>query len=101
MNLGKIAIEDRIFFSIIKKHDIKNLSIFGSSLRDDFNEESDIDILIEYNHPKEKSLFDLIDLQLELEDITGRKIDIIEKGSIKNPYKNREINATARLIYAA
>jgi predicted nucleotidyltransferase len=101
MNLGKIAIEDQAFFSIIKKHDIKSLSIFGSSLRDDFNEESDIDILIEYTHPKEKSLFDLIDLQLEFEDITGRKIDIVEKDSVKNPYKSKEINATARLLYAS
>jgi predicted nucleotidyltransferase len=38
---------------------------------------------------------------LELEDITGREFDVIEKGSIKNPYKNKEISSTARLIYAA
>jgi predicted nucleotidyltransferase len=101
MNLGKFTVTDDIFFSVIKKHDIKNLSIFGSAIRDDFNCDSDIDILIEFNNSKEKSLLDLIDLRLELEDITGRKFDVIEKGSVKNPYKNEEINSTARLIYAA
>ena len=100
MKLGKIVIKDRIFASIIKKYGIKRLYVFGSSLRYDFNEDSDIDILIEFLKPKEKSLFDLIDLRLELEEITGRKIDIVEKGSVKNPYKLKEINSTARLIYA-
>ena len=101
MNLGKIVIDDTLFFSLIKKYDLKNVSIFGSSLRDDFNGESDIDMLIEFGNPGEKSLLDLINLRLELEDATGRKIDIVERGSIKNPYKNKEITSTARLIYAA
>ncbi|MDR1695932.1 MAG: nucleotidyltransferase domain-containing protein [Endomicrobium sp.] len=100
MRLGKITIKDRVFNSIIKKYGIKSLSVFGSSLRNDFNKDSDIDLLIEFKKPKEKSLFDLIDLRLELEEITGRKIDIVEKGSVKNPYKRKEINSTARLVYA-
>ena len=100
MKLGKVTIKDRVFSDIVKKYGIKSLSVFGSSLRDDFNENSDIDLLIEFVKPNEKSLFDLINLRLELEEITGRKIDIVEKGSVKNPYKRKEINSTARLIYA-
>ena len=100
MKLGKIFIKDKIFTSIIKKYEIKSLSVFGSSLRGDFNKNSDIDLLVEFAKPKEKSLLDLINLRLELEEITGRKIDITEKGSVKNPYKRKEINSTARLVYA-
>lgn len=86
---------------MVENHDLKSLSLFGSALRDDFNKNSDIDILIEFNKPEEKSLFDLIDLKIELEDVTGRKVDIVEKGSIENPYRYNEINSTARVIYAA
>jgi predicted nucleotidyltransferase len=99
MNLGKYIMADDIFFSVIKKHDIKSVSIFGSAIRDDFNDNSDIDILIEFNNSSEKSLLDLIDLRLELEDISGRAFDVIEKDSIKNPYKNNEINSAAGIFY--
>lgn len=66
---------------IFKRHDVKRAAIFGSFARGEAKARSDIDFLIEYN-AKNKSLFDLVDLKLELEEILGRKVDIITYNSI-------------------
>jgi len=66
---------------ILKRHAVKRAAIFGSFARGDARASSDVDFLIEYKS-KNKSLFDLVDLKSELEDILGRKVDIITYGSI-------------------
>lgn len=66
---------------ILKRHDVKRAAIFGSFARGESKARSDIDFLIEYKS-KNKSLFDLVDLKSELEDILGRKVDIITYNSI-------------------
>lgn len=70
--------------------------LFGSRARGDATPESDWDILVDL---KEKvSLFDLVNLQLELEDAVGQKVDVISSGGVRPriwPY----INADKVLIY--
>lgn len=66
---------------ILKKHDVKRASIFGSYARGTAKSKSDIDILIEYNG-KNKSLLDLVDLKLDLEEKLHRKVDLITYNSI-------------------
>jgi hypothetical protein len=60
---------------IANKYNIKELSVFGSSIRDDFTQDSDIDLLIEFNNPEQISLFDLLDIQEYFENITKRPVD--------------------------
>lgn len=66
---------------ILKRHDVKRAAIFGSFARGEAKAKSDVDLLIEYKG-RNKSLFDLVDLKSELEDILGRKVDIVTYGSI-------------------
>lgn len=66
---------------ILKRHDVKRAAIFGSFARGEAKANSDVDLLIEYKN-KNKSLFDLVDLKSELEDILGRKVDIVTYSSI-------------------
>ena len=89
------------FLDIIKKYDVGEVSVFGSVLRDDFTEQSDLDLLIVFRNSRDKSLFDLIDLKNELEELIGRSVDIVEKAALRNPYKKAEILSTAKVIYAA
>ena len=56
------------------------IALFGSILTDKFDEKSDIDILIEFEG--RKSLFDLVRLEAELENILQRKVDIITYNSL-------------------
>ena len=66
---------------ILKRHDVKRAAIFGSFARGEAKAKSDVDLLIEYKS-KDKSLFDLVDLKSELEEILGRKVDIVTYDSI-------------------
>ncbi len=60
---------------------MERAAIFGSFARGEAKANSDVDLLIEYR-AKGKSLFDLVDLKLELEEILGRKVDIVTYDSI-------------------
>ena len=65
---------------ILKQHGVVRASVFGSFVRREMKEGSDIDILIEL--PREKSLLDFVALKLDLEDVLGRKVDLVEYSTI-------------------
>jgi len=101
MKLPKIEIDDHLIMSLAKKYRIKELSLFGSVLRDDFKDDSDIDILIQFIDDREYSLFDLFRIREEFEQALGKEVDLIEKRGLRNPYRRANILSTARVIYAA
>jgi len=101
MLINKIFISDKEIEEFSKKWDIQELSLFGSILREDFSPESDIDILISFNPKSNIDLFDLVIIQNELQNLFDRKIDVIEKEAIKNPFRKDEILNNYRVIYAA
>ena len=75
---------------ILERNDITYAGLFGSVARGDAREDSDIDIIVRYG--KDKSLLDHIGIAYELEDILGRKVDLVtEKGLSKYvaPYIKR------------
>lgn len=65
---------------IAKKNGAKNVRIFGSVSRNEAESNSDIDFLVEFEDGR--SLFDLINVKLELEDLLQRKVDIITEKSL-------------------
>lgn len=71
-----------IIIPILKKYDIIKASLFGSIVRGEATEESDIDVLVEFK--KGRTLLDLVGLKLELEDIFKKKVDVLTYNSI-NP----------------
>lgn len=68
---------------LIKKYPIKQIGIFGSIARGDFNEDSDVDILVEFNQPIG---IEFIDLANELESILQQKVDLVSRSGIKPKY---------------
>jgi hypothetical protein len=81
---------------LCKKHDVRVLKLFGSAARGEDTPASDIDLLVEFEG--EKSLFDLIGLELELTEVLGRKVDLLTELSI-SPYLRDRILASASVIY--
>ena len=79
---------------------VTEFSLFGSVLRADFHPDSDVDVLVTFSAEAEISLFDLVQMKLDLEEIFHRSIDIIEKDALDNPFRKREILQTAQVIYA-
>jgi len=84
-----------------RKWRIRELSIFGSALRDDFGPESDLDFLVSFEPGTPLDLSDLLDMKEELEARYGRSVDLIEKEALRNPWRKHEILRTRKVIYAA
>lgn len=83
-----------------KRWNIAELALFGSVLRDDFNTDSDIDILLTFKTYEGLSLFGWMNIKDELAEMLGRKVDIVDKTCLENPYRRHEIVRTHRVIYA-
>ena len=83
------------------KYNVIELSVFGSSIRSDFNKDSDIDILVSFNKNSDVSLFDIMDLEREFTELLKREVDVVEKESLKNPIRKHRILSTREIIYAA
>ena len=66
-----------------KRYPIAELALFGSYARDDYNENSDIDILVSFNHPIG---IEFITLAHELEDLLQTKIDLVSRNGIQPRY---------------
>jgi len=86
---------------LCKKYYITELSIFGSSIRDDFTQNSDIDILVSFEQDSKITLFDIIELENEFSKLVNREVDIVEKEGLKNPIRKNKILSTREIIYAA
>ncbi len=66
-----------------RKYKLKEIGIFGSYIRDEQKETSDIDILVEFENDAELSLLDFIGIEQELSDLLGVKVDLVEKKTLK------------------
>jgi predicted nucleotidyltransferase len=94
---GKIAV-------FCRKWRIKEFSIFGSVLREDFGPDSDIDVLVTFDAHARHTLFDLARMEEELRDILGRKVDIISRRGIEGSRNDKRKNAilsSAKAVYVA
>jgi predicted nucleotidyltransferase len=81
---------------ILKKAGVIRSGIFGSYAREENLTESDIDILVDL--PKNSSLFDLVDLQQKLEDVLGRKIDLVTYKSLHPLLKSRILSEQVQIL---
>ena len=98
---SKVQLDLESLAEFCRKWRIRELSIFGSALRDDFGPESDLDFLVSFEPETSLDLFDLLDMKEELEARHGRTVDLIEKEALRNPWRKREILRTREVIYAA
>lgn len=99
MNLIELNMQQLI--SLCKKHKVKSLSVFGSILTPRFNDNSDVDMLVEFNaeinhHNYADNFFDLYHA---LRALFSREVDLVDATAIKNPYFREEVNETKHLIY--
>jgi uncharacterized protein len=95
-----IEIDMDALAEICRRYHVRELSLFGSVLRDDFREDSDVDVLVEYEPEARVSLFDMSDLNAELEQLVQRKVDLVEKPGLK-PIIREHVLATAEVLIAA
>jgi predicted nucleotidyltransferase len=92
-----IVEEDIIKFC--QKWRIIEFGVFGSVIRDDFRDDSDVDILVTFDPEVKPKLLDRLDMQEEIETLFGRPVDIVQKSLLKNPYLRAEVLSSCLMIY--
>jgi predicted nucleotidyltransferase len=102
-NMAEIAIKlpQKNIEEFCRKWKISEMSLFGSVLSNNFRSDSDIDVLVNFEDNASWSLFDFVDMIDELKIIFGRKVDLVEKDTLKNPFRKQSILASNKVIYAA
>ena len=81
---------------------ITELALFGSALRDDFRPDSDVDLLVSFEPDVRYSLFDLDEMEEELEGLLGRKVDLVSRRGIEqstNWIRRKAILGSAEPVY--
>ena len=94
-------LDTALLAAIAQRWKLKRLSVFGSVARGEATAGSDLDLLLDFTDDDERSLLDLARLKVELEDALHRRVDLVEREAIVNPYRRRSILRDARQIYAA
>jgi predicted nucleotidyltransferase len=86
-----------------RERGIARLELFGSALRDDFRDNSDVDLLATLRDDARPTLLDWADMQERLAQLFGRPVDLVSRRAIersRNRYRKRAILSTATPIYA-
>jgi len=88
-------------FKICSDHQVEQLFVFGSVKTEQFNEQSDIDILIQFSHlinPKEY-FNNYMDFKEKLQSLLNREVDIVENQAVRNPIFRKILDRDKVLIY--
>ena len=96
-----ISVDESALRELAQRYQIQKISVFGSSLHGQIAPNSDVDLLVSFHTDALVSLFDLMDLEAELTELFGRKVDVVEPQSLTNPVRRRSILSSAEPLYAA
>jgi len=99
INIPKGKIE-----AFCRRNHIRELALFGSALRDDFGPNSDVDMLVVFEHGREPDLMEIVRIEQELSEILGRQVDLVERQSVErseNYIRRRHILQFVEAVYVA
>ncbi len=92
-DIGKIK---QKVVKVLKENGVKRAGIFGSYARGEQKDNSDVDILAEFD--KSLSLLDIIGIEIELKKKLKKKVDLVEYVSLHHLLKNKILNEEVRII---
>ncbi|MEX0655432.1 MAG: nucleotidyltransferase family protein [Phycisphaeraceae bacterium] len=92
-----LSINEDALRQFCRRHHIIEMRLFGSVLRDDFGRDSDVDVLVRFA-PGQSPGWEIVDIEQELGELIGRKVDLITFGGLK-PWWRDEILPRSEVIY--
>lgn len=95
-----MTIDTALLADFARRHGIRSLSLFGSALRDDFTDRSDVDLLVEFQPDRVPGFFRLASMERELESLIGRQVDLRTYHDLSKFFRD-EVAVAARILYAA
>jgi len=81
-----------------RQQPIQSLALFGSVLREDFNDESDVDMLVEFLPGAKVGYFKLVEIQDVLTTLIGRPVDLLTPNALSRYFRQRVLD-TVQVIY--
>ncbi len=98
--MANITVDRSRLAEFCRRHHIRRLALFGSALREDFSEESDIDVLVEFEPGHTPGLLGMARLERELSHILGgRKVDLRTPEDLSRYFRD-EVLRKAEVQYA-
>ena len=100
----KVHVPNEPLAELCRRWKVRELSLFGSVLRDDFRADSDVDVLVEFQPDARWRYYELMDMRAEIERLIGRRVDLTEKRVVENgpnPIRRRHILAHRETLYVA
>lgn len=100
----RLAITPDQLEKFCQRWQVAELALFGSVLRDDFNADSDIDLLVSYQATAKRGIFEKIQMKEELELLLNRRVDLVSKKAIEQSHnwlRRKNILDSAEVIYVA
>src|SRR5690625_6255111 len=85
MELEKLRSHRELILSNAKQHKIRTVKVFGSTVRNEATQESDLDLLVEFE--KNANLFDLIRFKQSIEDLLQINVDVVTEESVHQSFK--------------
>lgn len=95
----KIEIPQERLAEFCKKHHIRKLSFFGSVISEHFTQDSDVDVLVEFEQGQVVGLLRLAGMEIELSEILGHKVDLRTPADLSRYFKD-EVLSAAEVQYA-
>lgn len=86
------------------KWKVREFSVFGSVLRDDFRSDSDVDVIVDFEPGAKRSLFDIVSMTDELKEIFGREVDLMTRRSVeqsRNYIRRKAILSSMEVLYVS
>ena len=96
--MQKLHIPEKQLCDFCERNQIRRLALFGSLLTPHFREESDIDLLVEFEPGLEPGLFGLARMERELSGLVGRKVDLRTPNELSK-YFRASVQAEAQIQY--
>jgi predicted nucleotidyltransferase len=98
MNIDKQKINQIV--ELCRENKVKSLFAFGSVIREDFSDSSDIDLIVDFDENDPFKYTDLyFKLKTKLEDLLKRQVDLLEERGIKNRFFREELDNKKVKIY--
>ena len=102
MVLETLSVSQEALAVLSRRWHITELSVFGSAVRGELRPDSDVDLLITFEPEARPGLFDLSRLHDELEQLFGRKVDVLTRRAAEqssNPIRRRAILESAQVLF--
>ncbi len=104
MLYSRLGLTSEQLVAFCVRHQVAELALFGSILRDDFHSDSDIDILVTYQLYAQRGLIEKVTMKEELEALVNRRVDLVSKKAIeksRNWIRRQNILSSFETIYVA